>query len=147
MALNKEVPTILAKMRHGHPYISVVAAAIIYIVLIISRQSQTVVDLANVTAIVALIVVNLAAARSQRSSSHTGMKLPLGPTIPLLGAAGAFMQIFFMPLTSMLIGLGFALSGVIIYSLRVRFHKPGLHAELTSIAQTLKSPLLRALQR
>jgi len=147
LAANKDVPTILGHMRKGHPYVSVLAGAILYVVLILTRRTNVVVNLANVTAIVALVVVNLAAAKALASRTHTGLRLPLGWLLPVLGAIGALTQFAFMPITSLLIGLALSLGGVLLYVLRKRFHWPEIHRDIVRTVDDAQSPLTRSLQR
>lgn len=147
LAADKDVPTMLGRLRHGHPYVSVLAGALLYVGLILTGRTDVIVTLANVTAIVALIIVNIAAARALSSKAHDGLRLPLGWAVPVLGAIGAAAQFAFMPLVSSLIGLGLAASGVAIYSLRNRYHVPHLHAEILRAVNDVEGPLTRSLRR
>jgi basic amino acid/polyamine antiporter, APA family len=147
LAANKDVPTVFGRMRHGHPYVSVLAGAVLYIVLILSRQTNVVVNLANVTAIVALLIVNVAAARALTSRSHTGLRLPMGGLLPLLGAAGAAVQFAFIPLTSSIIGILLACSGLLAYALRKRYHIPQVHQEIVHAVEDAQGPLSRSLNK
>jgi APA family basic amino acid/polyamine antiporter len=147
LAADKQVPTILGHMRRGHPYMSVLAGAVLYILMILSNRTTIIIGLANVTAIVALIIVNLAAARSLSSSTYSGLRLPLGWLLPALGILGAAAQFIFMPISTLIIGLVLVFSGLIIYALRVRYHLPGLHQELVKTIEEFEGPLSRALTR
>ncbi len=145
LAANKEVPTIMGHLRHGHPYVSVMAAAALYFVLILTHQTLTVIGLANVTAIVALIIVNIAAAKALRSKSHTGLRLPLGWLLPMLGTVGAILQCIFIPLPTLIFGIMLAGSGLAIYALRNRYHLPQLHRRIVSVVDHAQGPLRRSL--
>ncbi len=147
LAANREVPTILGRLKKGHPIYSVLAAALLYFILLLSGQTKAVIDLANVTAIVALIIVNFAAAKAQRSKSFQGLKLPGRWCIPILGAIGAASQFFFMPKTTLLIGLILTFLGFVIYDLRGRSHLPKLHQQLKGLLEDVEGPLGRALSR
>jgi APA family basic amino acid/polyamine antiporter len=147
LAASKQVPTVLGHMRRGHPYVSVFAGATLYLLLIVSGQTQTVIELANVTAIAALIVVNITAAKALASRTHTGLRLPLGWTVPMLGAFGAFVQFIFIPFSSVLLGLALAVSGVLAYVLRQRYHMPRLHLQITKAIDNTQGPLGRRLRR
>jgi len=147
LAANKDVPTILGHMRRGHPYVSVLAGAVLYFVLILTGKTDVIVNLANVTAIVALIIVNIAAARALVSRTHEGLRLPLGWAIPVLGAVGALSQFAFMPLDSLLIGLALALGGLAIYASRGRYHLPRLHREIVRTVEAIDGPLSRSLRQ
>jgi APA family basic amino acid/polyamine antiporter len=147
MAVNREVPTVLGRMRHGHAYISVLAATILYISLILSNEIRAVIDLANVTAIIALIIVNIAAARALQSPEHRGLRLPLGWLLPILGTIGAITQFFFIPIIPLGIGFLLTASGIVIYSMRKRHHHAALHQELVDILDSSEGPLNRALRK
>lgn len=146
LAASKQIPTILGHMHHGHPYVSVMAGAVVYVLLIVSGQAQIVIDLANVTAMSALIIVNAAAAKALFTPSHTGLRLPLGGIIPIIAAVAVLIQFAFMPLTNVLVGLILAGSGIVVYMLRKRFHLPRLHLRLTRIIANLDGPLSRSLR-
>ena len=145
MALDKQVPTIFAKLKHGHPYISVIAGGIIYLILILSNKTGTIIGLANVTAICALIIVNMAAFQILRKEDlYKGIKLPFKTLLPVLGIMSSIAQFFFMPVFSLILGFGLVAIGLIFYKLRKRFHIPKLHQELVKIFEESKSPLIRA---
>lgn len=147
LAADRSVPTVLGRMRHGHPYVSVLIGAVLYVVLILTGRTDIIVDLANVTAIVALVIVNIAAARAVTLRSHHGIRLPFGWLLPILGALGALLQFAFMPVTSLLIGLGLSVSGVILYGLRQKYHLPQIHREIVRVVEAVEGPLGRTLSR
>jgi basic amino acid/polyamine antiporter, APA family len=147
LAARKQVPTILGHMWRGHPYVSVLAGAALYIVLIASGQAQMVIELANVTAILALVVVNIAAAKALAMRTHTGLRLPFGWAIPVLGTLGALAQFVFIPFSSVLLGLALAMSGIFVYALRQRYHLPKLHLQITNAIDNTQGPLGRWLRK
>jgi APA family basic amino acid/polyamine antiporter len=147
MAASKEVPTFFGRLRHGHPYASVLAAAILYIVLLLTRDTKVVIELANVTAIIALIVVNIAAAKSLAVKQQHKLSLLFGPTLPILGAISAMSQFLFMPVIPLLIGGILAASGILLYAFRNKLHRPIAHQELLQVVQQIDGPLIRALKK
>jgi APA family basic amino acid/polyamine antiporter len=147
MALSKEVPTFLGRMRHGHPYISVLAAAILYIVLLLTKETKVVIELANVTAIIALIIVNVAAAKSLRQKRQHKLTLPFGALLPILGCLGAMSQFLFMPVIPIIIGSSLTFAGIVLYMLRNKLQVPAGHQELIGIMQHIEGPLTRALKK
>jgi APA family basic amino acid/polyamine antiporter len=147
LAAAKQVPTILGHLRHGHPYVSVLAGGVLYFLLILSGRTTIIIGLANVTAIVALIIVNFAAAKALVNKNYTGLQLPFKWLLPVLGILGAVLQFAFMPLETIIIGLGLIASGLIIYGLKERFHIPKLHAEIIAVLDETKGPLSRSLSR
>lgn len=146
LAAKKYVPTKLGQMSHGHPYLSVFAGACLYVVLILSGQVQVVIDLANVTAVTALVVVNIAAAKALASRSHMGLRLPLGWILPALGAAVAIIQFAFIPWQHVVIGVALAGSGVIVYALRRRYHLSASHIQIAHAVDDVNGPLGRSLR-
>ena len=147
LAADRSVPTILGRMRHGHPYISVLVGALLYVVLILTGGTGVIVDLANVTAIVALVIVNVAAARAVSLRSYTGLRLPFGWLLPILGALGALLQFKFIPVNSLLIGLGLSASGIVLYGLRRKYHVPHIHKDIMRVVEAVEGPLGRTLSR
>lgn len=147
LAADKSVPTILARMRNGHPYMSVLFGAALYTTLILTGSTNVIIDLANVTAIVALIIVNVAAARALTLHTYDGLRLPFGWLLPTLGGLGALLQFAFMPIPSLLIGLGLSIAGVVLYILRQRYHLPHLHKEIMHVVESVEGPLSRSLTR
>ena len=145
LAAAKQVPTVLGRMTHGHPYVSVIGGTVLYVLLIISGQSQVVINLANITALFALIIVNVAAAKALASTSHTGLRLPFGWLLPVLGTVAAAGQFFFIPIESIIIGAILALSGSLLYVLRRRLHRPVMHRQISSTVDTVEGPLGRSL--
>lgn len=147
LAANKDVPTVLGHMRNGHPYVSVLAGAALYVLLLLTGRTAVIINLANVTAIVALVIMNIAAAKALASKSHQGIRLPCGWLLPVLGAVTACAQLVFMPLVSSIIGLALTAAGLIVFGLRARFHMPRLHQELLHTFHTTQGPLSRSLQK
>jgi amino acid transporter len=145
LAADGSVPTVLGRMRHGHPYVSVLIGAVLYIVLILTNRTEMIVDLANVTAIVALVIVNIAAARAVTLRSHSGMRLPFGWLLPILGALGALLQFAFIPINSLLIGLGLSASGIVLYGLRKKYHSPRVRRDIVRVVEAVEGPLGRSL--
>jgi amino acid transporter len=147
LAGKKQVPSILGKMTNGHPYVSVLTGAVIYFILIVSNQTSLVIGLANTIAIIALIIVNASAAKKLKDEQYSGMKLPLGSLIPYLAIIGALSQFLFMKLGTTILGLALILVGVIVYSLRNRYHVPDIHKDILSVIEAKQSPLTRTLRR
>lgn len=146
MAAQKEVPTAAGWMWRGHPVVSVLSGGVLYTILILSNQTQTVIALANVAAIAAMILVNAAAIRALTSPSHQGMRLPLGPVIPALGLLTALTQLFFIGWLQVAIGLVLVFSGSIVYALKTRYHNPERHRTIIGHLSRNNGPLSRVLR-
>jgi basic amino acid/polyamine antiporter, APA family len=147
LAAARQVPTLLGRMWHGHPALSVLAGAVLYVVLILSRQTASVVALANVAAIVAMALVNVAAARAMRRHEAGALRLPLGPLLPALGLLAALAQLIFIGRAEVAIGLALVFAGSGVYALRGRFHHPLHHAAIHAALARGDTPAARALAR
>jgi len=144
LASRREVPTALGRMWHGHPAVSVLGGAVVYVLLLLFGSTEAVVSLANVAAIVAMALVNLAAAVAMRDRSSTGLRVPLGITIPALGGLTAVAQLAFIQWQQLLLGLLMLGAGSAIYLLRNRYHQPEQHAELEHKVSVGDTPGVRA---
>jgi APA family basic amino acid/polyamine antiporter len=147
LAARKQVPTILGHLRNGHPYVSVQAGAVLYFILILTRQTDIVIGLANTTAIFALVIVNVAAVKLLSKKTHgKAMRLPLGWLLPGLGIVGAVVQFYFIPLSTTLIGLLLIGLGLAVYAVREYYFLPRQHREITAAIDTIEGPLGRTLK-
>lgn len=143
LARHKQVPTILGHLWNGHPYVSVLLGAALYGVLLISRQTGAVIDLANMTAIVAMIIVNAAAIRMLVKKQA---RLPLGWLLPAAGVIGASLQFVFMPVSTLFMGLGLIGLGSLVYVTRERYFLPKRHREISQVVEATEGPLSRSLK-
>lgn len=144
LASNKDVPTVLGRMWHGHPAVSVVGGAVLYVVLLLTGSTQSVVALANVAAIGAMVVINAAAFVAMRRHDGQGVRLPLGPVLPALGLLTALSQLFFIPVLEVVVGVVLLAAGSVVYLLRHRFHHPVHHAEIERHVLAGNTPAARA---
>jgi amino acid transporter len=144
LASTRDVPTVLGRMWRGHPAVSVLGGAALYVVLLLVGSAQTVVALANVAAIGAMAVINIGAAAAQRDHRSPGMRLPLGPVLPVLGVLTALAQLVFIPVPEILVGVGLLGVGLGIYALRHRMHRPEHHAQLQADVERGDTPAARA---
>lgn len=147
LAHRKQVPTIFGYLRGGHPYVSVLAGAVLYVVLILTRQTNVVIGLANTTAIIALIIVNVAAVKTLASKDASGIHLPLKWLLPALGVIGAALQFFFIPAFTIVIGIVLVVAGLIIYAVRERYYLPHQHREIAAAVDAREGPLGRTLKK
>ena len=145
-----DVPPAAGRMsKRGHPVFSVFLAVIIATLLILfSRGGDLIVALSNVTAIFAMLVVNVGAFRLARQGwPGEGVKLPGGVTIPVVGFTAAAAQLPSLGLKAVLIGTGMTLAGYIIYAMRHETRLAGEISELERRIRDLETPLARALRR
>ena len=144
MVLDKQVPTALGKLKHGHPYRSVVGGSLFILLLILSNQITRVISLANITAISALIIVNVAAIRILQAKLYKSITLPFGILLPVLGVLSALSQFFFMSATNLLYGFILIALGLIIYGARKRLHQVKAYQEIVTLYKEIKGPLFRS---
>jgi amino acid transporter len=147
-AQNDAPPAVGRTTRSGHPYVSVLFLAAIGLLLTLVANVNHVVSFANVAALVAMIVVDLAAFRLARQGFPNGMRLPGGVTIPVLALLSCFAQFPSLGWRDVLIGLAFVAAGGLLYASRhhVRFGENVEH-ELRDAIHRLETPLTRTLRR
>jgi amino acid transporter len=144
LAATRDVPTALGRMWRGHPAVSVLGSAVLYVVLLLVGNTDAVVALANVTAIAAMATVNAGAIVAQRHPADGGLRLPLGVTLPVLGLVTALAQLVFIPVREIAIGVLMLGLGLGIYALRHRMHHPEHGAELERQVERGDTPVARA---
>lgn len=144
MAEKKSVPTILGLPFHRHPIVSVSIGVMVTIGLLMSGQIGFVVNLANVTAIVALIIINLAALRMfwQQRGRRTA-----AVGIPLIGIVGAAWQFMYLSATSLWWGGGLIVAGLAMYALREKFIIPHHQGRIHKTVRGHHTPLVAALRK
>jgi APA family basic amino acid/polyamine antiporter len=146
LAHRKQVPTILGHLKHGHPYVSVLLGAVLYVVLILSGQTDSVIGLANTVVIVALVIVNIAAAKSLlKRRRHEAHNTSLRWLLPVFGIVGAALQFIFIPLPTVFTGLALIGVGIVAYGMRERYFLPRHHREIANAVDSFDSPLGRTL--
>lgn len=146
LAADRQVPTVAGRLWHGHPAVSVLAGAVVSVVLLLTGGIEAIVALGNVAAIVAMVLVNAAAVRAQRDPHSGGIRLPAGPLLPTLGLLAALVQLVFIGWWQTLLGLVLVAAGLGLHALRGRHH-PGHHATITEHLRRNAGPAGRALRR
>jgi amino acid transporter len=147
LAAQKDVPTLLGRMWHGHPAVSVLGGAVLYVVLLLTGNTDAVVALANVAAIGAMAIINVGAfvaMRQDRSGQAHGVQLPGGPVLPALGLLTALSQLFFIPWVQVVIGLALLAAGALVHGYRHRFHRAADHERLRAQVDRGDTPGSRA---
>ncbi len=144
LASHKDVPTALGRMWHGHPALSVVGGSVVYVVLLLTGSTRSVVALANVAAIAAMAIVNVSAIAATRRDDGEGIRLPLGPLLPVLGLVTAVAQLVFIPPVEVVVGAALLAAGSFVYLLRHRLHHPEHHALLADQVMRGDTPAARA---
>ncbi|MGN6252403.1 MAG: APC family permease [Marmoricola sp.] len=144
LAAKNDVPTVLGRMWRGHPAVSVLGGAVLYIVLLLTGSTNAVVALSNVAAIAAMAVINVAAFVAMRRHDGVGVRLPGGPVLPVLGLITAISQLFFLDWVPVVIGIAVLAAGALLYLARHRMHHPEHHAQLEQQVHAGNTPAVRA---
>ncbi len=95
MVARGDVPPALGRhSRNGRPYLNVLLLGVISLALVFVRDTTFMVAIANVAAVIAMVVVSVAAAvLGFRRWPGEGARLPLGPVIPILATLAAGAQL------------------------------------------------------
>jgi len=146
MAANRDIPTFMGKLTDkGRPVISVGITGVITVILMVSGAFETIVVLSNVATVIAMIIVALTALRmSLKKWPGAGMKLPLGPVIPILAILGAASNLFQYAWWQNLVGAVLVAAGLVFYLLRHRQNAKDL-AHINAHVAAGNTPLRRAL--
>lgn len=145
LASMRDVPTVLGRMWRGHPAVSVLGGAVVYVVLLLVGHGEAIVALANVAAIAAMAVINLGAIAAQRDQDSPGMRLPLGPVLPALGLVTALAQLVFIPVVDTAVGVVMLALGLVVYALRHRMHRPEHHEQIRENVERGDTPAARTI--
>lgn len=149
LARQGDIPPAAARMsKRGHPVFGVILAAGLAAVLIaFARGGQLIVAMSNVTAIIAMLVVNVGAFRLARQGwPGEGVRLPGGVVIPVIGFAAAAVQLPSLGLKAVLIGGAMTLAGYVMFGLRHKTWLAGDVTELERRVRALETPLARSLR-
>lgn len=133
----------------GHPWMSVLIIGVATVVLVLVANVNHIVNYANVSALLAMIVVNIATIRlARRGWPGEGLRLPGGPALPIVAILACLTQFPSLGLRDDLIGGAIVLAGFIIYARRhdVRFGGNARHLAQQAL-HDVATPLGRALTR
>jgi APA family basic amino acid/polyamine antiporter len=150
LAKQGDIPPAAGRMsKHGHPVFSVLLAAGVAALLIaFARGGDLIVAMSNVTAIIAMLVVNVGAFKlALQGWPGEGVKLPGGVLIPILGFIAAALQLPSLGLEAVLIGVAMTLVGYVMYALREKTWLAGEVADIETRVHRLETPLAKALRR
>jgi amino acid transporter len=94
LAAQGDMPALAGRTtRRGHPLASVLLITVVTMTLVLIGSVDAIVRLANVAALVAMLVVNAAAFRlARRGWPGRGIRLPGGVTLPVLAAVTCLAQ-------------------------------------------------------
>ena len=134
--------------RRGHPFMSVLFFGLVSVVLVAVADTGKIVVIANVTALVAMIVVNAAAFRLARQGwPGRGMRLPGGVAIPVIATLACLVQFPSLDLSRTAIGLALLAAGLLVYANRHRLRwGEGVVERAREAILALETPLARSLR-
>ena len=119
------------------------------VLLVVLRDTTFVVSVANVAAIIAMIVVSAAAAvLGFRKWPGAGARLPLGPVIPILAVLAAASQLLSLRPSALVTGFALTgLGGVLYLARRIPRGGAGTQGHASAQINTLNTPLMKAARR
>lgn len=145
LAARSDIPTFIGRLRNGHPTVSVLFGAVLCLILLASRQTTTVIALANVAAISAIILINIAAIRTLMKKDRSSMRLPGGPILPVIGLLTSIGELILLGIMPAVLGLILVGLGGVVYLGRKRFHHDAHHVELVAELEAHGGPMVRML--
>lgn len=112
MASEEQIPARFARLRNGQPANSILLGSGITAILILAGNLSFIVELTNVTILVAMMLVNVSALiltgrKTLVSPEKNRFVIPFGPLFPLLGAASCAAML--VTLAPSVLGLGIAI--------------------------------------
>ena len=127
---------------------SVLFFGLVSVVLVAVADTGKIVVIANVTALVAMIVVNAAAFRLARQGwPGRGMRLPGGVAIPVIATLACLVQFPSLDLSRTAIGLALLAAGLLVYANRHRLRwGEGVVERAREAILALETPLARSLR-
>jgi amino acid transporter len=147
----EDVPAFVGKTtRAGFPWMSVGLIAVVALMLVLFTSIVTVIVIGNIVALVAMVIVNVAAAvLARRGFPGAGFRIPGGPLIPIVAGIACLTQFFSYSLTDILIGAVALALGLPLYAMRHRYRNQfteELLAKLREAIFELETPLQRVLR-
>ncbi len=150
LAAQNDVPGALGHIsKRGHAIPGVLlAGGLGALIIAVSQGGTLIVSLSNVTAIAAMLVVNVGAFKLARQGwPGEGVKLPGGVLIPVVGFLAAGAQLPSLGFEAVLIGTFLMVAGSAMYAMRHHPFLAGDHDALLKRIENKDTPLARALRR
>lgn len=142
LVARKYVPTILGRQYRGHPLVSLAIVTGIVCALLITVNINTVIDIANVTAICGLAIVDLAAIKLAFTR-----KAGLWVGVAIAATVGVLYQLILIPPRHVQWGLGAILIGLLLYGVRNLFFTHEHHKKIKKSVEKGDTPLVRRLSK
>ncbi len=133
------MPAFLSKInpRFRTPHFAIVITSCLTVLFAVMGETKFIAQLTNFCLLFSLVLVNLSVIilRKRRPDLRRPFRLPLGPTIPIIGIATNLLMMAFMEWTAYVWGLGYLAVGAIIYFVYAKGAKRTLDRE--KIVRTL----------
>jgi APA family basic amino acid/polyamine antiporter len=142
-----DVPPVLGRTGPGgHPYVSVCFIGWMTLVLVLLANIDNIVALANVGALLAMVVVNVACiSLIRKGSPGAGLRLPI--LVPILGVLTCLSQFPFLQISMVLLGLALMVGGLLLFVARHRRDLgEGWNQKARAAVERLETPLSQALR-
>lgn len=144
-----DAPPVAARTgRAGNPVVSVIFAGAIAVLLVVVAPINSIIVYANVGALVAMVVVNVAAIRlALKGWPGEGLRIPGGPVLPVIAIIACLIQFPSLGWSRVAIGLAMVFSGLLIYARR---HDTRLGKDARRLAdeaiRAVDTPMARAMR-
>lgn len=142
LAVRKYVPTVLGRQYRGHPLISLLIVTAVVCIMLVTANIDTVIDIANVTAICGLAIVDLAAIKLAFTR-----KARLWVAVAIAATVGVLYQLILIPPRHVQWGLGAILIGLLLYGVRKLFYTHKHHKQTSKSVAKGDTPLIRRLSK
>jgi hypothetical protein len=111
-----------------------------------SGRTDTIIALANVAAIAAIGLVNIAAIWASIHRTPGVTRLLGGPLLPVLGLVSCGAELWLLGAEAAAVGMGLVMLGGGLYMGRKIYHDPVRHRELVLALERYGGPMLRTLR-
>lgn len=142
LVARKYVPTVLGRQYRGHPLASLGVVTIAICGMLITTNINTVIDIANVTAICGLAIVDLAAIKLAFVR-----KANLWIVLAVAATVGVLYQLALIPPRHVQWGLATILIGLLLYGVRKLFYTGNHHKQINKSVERGETPLIRRLSK
>lgn len=113
----QDVPSFIGRTtKGGFPWMSVGLIGVVALVLIMFTSILRIIVIGNITVLVAILIMNVAAAvLAKQKFPGTGFRIPGGMTIPLFACAACLWQLIYYSAVDLLAAAGCMILGLMIY--------------------------------
>ena len=151
LVVQEDVPAYLGRTtKGGFPWMSVGLVGVLALALVLFTNIVTVIEIGNIVALVAMLVMNMAAVvLARRGFPGTGFRIPGGPLIPIVAGLACLTQFFSYSLPDLVAAAVAILFGLALYAMRGHRRSVLTQAVIDNLRDAfgyLETPLARALR-